>query len=314
MRVAITGATGFVGSRLLERCVANGDLVHALSRKSQADSGCFQSSVRWFEGSLDDVEYLKRFLMDVDVLYHCAAEIRNPKEMEQTNVLGVKNLIEASTGSIGRWVQLSSVGAYGSIDCGVVTEDSPENPSDTYEVSKTIADRLVRSAAISNEFEYVLLRPSNIYGQGMTNQSIFQLIGMIDRGMFAFIGPKGAYANYVHVDDVADALVACGMNPAAVNKTYNLSVGDTMEVFVSSISKGLGRPVPAVRLPKAFVRGAASVLEYLPGFPLTRSRVDALSNRAFYAADQIRRELGFVSSINLKDGMEEMARFWKSRQ
>jgi nucleoside-diphosphate-sugar epimerase len=79
-----------------------------------------------------------------------------------------------------------------------------------------------------------ILRPSNVFGPGMLNQSILQMIQTIERGIFFFIGRRGASANYVHVSNVVDALILCGRS-AADGRTYNISDWCTMEDFVGAI-------------------------------------------------------------------------------
>lgn len=313
MIVGITGATGFIGKKLAQQCISAGHTVRVLSRKELAQ-GILPDAVRWYRGGLDDEELLKPFAKNVDVMYHCAAEIIDPSRMMHTNRDGTRKLIQASRGEIGRWVQLSSVGVYGPVRDGIVSEGRPEKPSGIYEASKAQADDLVRTASHECAFDTVLLRPSIIYGPEMTNQSVFQLIRMINRGLFFFIGPKGASANYVHVDDVVDALVECGMNPRATNRTFNLSTSDTLEVLVEAVAEALGRPIPALRLPLGITRGMTTTMGWIPGFPLTASRIDALSCRSHYAIDRIQHDLGFFPKVSLRQGMAEMARLWKARQ
>ena len=313
MIISITGATGFVGKKLVQQCVSAGHTVRVLSRREPRQAA-LPESVRWFQGGLDDITQLRRFAENSDILYHCAAEIRNPSGMMRTNRDGTRNLIAVSRGLVDRWVQLSSVGVYGLVRDGGVSEESPEKPTGIYEMSKAQADDLVRAAAEERAFDAVLLRPSIVYSPEMTNRSVFQLIRTIDQGYFFFVGPKGASANYVHVDDVVGALVQCGINPGAANRTYNLSVGDTLEVLVEAIAGALGRPAPALRLPRGITRALAATMGWMPNFPLTVSRVDALSSRSHYPIDRIQRELGFVPRVSLPQGMAEMARFWKARR
>ena len=147
----------------------------------------------------------------------------------------------------------------------------------------------------------------------MSNQSIFQLIAAIDRGRFFFIGPPGASANYISVAGVVEALLLCASRPAALNRTYNLSDWCSMETWVGAICAALGRPAPTLRMPAAPLRMAAGLLQGLPGFPLTRSRVDALTNRSRYANSRIETELGYRHPVTLEQGAREMVKAWKAR-
>lgn len=311
MIISITGGTGFIGRRLVLHHLAHGHTVRVLSRRVRSDAA-LPDSVVWYQGDLLMSDELVSFAENADVLYHCAGEIRDESRMRAVHVNGTSKLVDAATGRIGRWVQLSSVGVYGAVHDGVVSEASPVCPLGSYEVTKTQADALVLEAAEQDAFDAVLLRPSNVYGVGMRNRSLCQLIAMIERGWFFFIGPAGASANYVHVDDVVDALMLCATHPNAVNKVFNLSGWDTMETFVACVAETLGRPAPTLRLPVAPIRMLATALGKLPGFPLTVSRVDALCKRSRYPIDLIEQELGFVIRVSLREGLEELVKKWRT--
>jgi len=311
MIVAITGGTGFIGKKLVLRHLAQGDQVRVLSRQIPGEAG-LPDSVVWCRGDLDASESLASFLEGADVLYHCAGEIRDTTRMEAVHVNGTRKLIGVATGRIGRWVQLSSVGAYGQRREGVITEDTTLMPCGIYEETKVKSDVLVEAAS-SGAFQHVILRPSNVYGADMTNQSLFGLISMIQRGLFFYIGQPGASANYVHVNNVVEGLLRCATMPAAQGNTYNISDHCTMEEFVSIIAGALGKDAPRMRLPEVPVRLLARLGGILPGFPLTDARVDALTNRAIYSNSKIERELDYRHVISMRDGLLELVDSWKRK-
>jgi len=308
MNIAITGGTGFIGRHLLARHVALGDRVRHLTRKKPLES---IPGAEIFIGDLSASETLRGFVQGADVLYHCAAELRDAAAMEKTNVAGTANLLQAATGEIGRWVQLSSTGIYGAVRHGEVREDADIRPGNAYERSKAAADALVLAAA--EKLSCVLLRPSNVYGADMPNQSLFQLIRMIDKGLFFFIGPRGATANYVHVENVVDALLACAHATLPANgRAYIVSDHRPLEAFAGIIAEHLGKPTPRMRLPELPVRALAAACGWLPGVPLKTSRIDALTNRTVYCTDRIEAELGFSNLLSMEAGLAELVRVWKN--
>jgi len=311
LRVAITGGTGFVGKHLIARHVACGDQVHYLTRKKEFGFNCGAIA---YSGSLNSpMTELRRFLQGADVLYHCAAELRDEAEMESTNVVGTANLLAAATGEVGRWVQLSSTGVYGSNRNNDIDEYSELDPVNAYEKSKVDSDMLVCATADEEKLPCVLLRPSNIYGTDMPNQSIFHLISMVDKGLFFFIGKRGALATYVHVENVVDALVLCGTVGLDVNcRAYIVSDHRTLDDFIGIIASALDVRTPQKRLPESLVRAAAALLGSIPKFPLKQSRIDALTNRTVYQTDRIESELGYSINISMEEGIGELARHWKN--
>ena len=121
MLVAITGATGFVGNYLAKRHISNGDSVQILTRRP-SDDPSIPEGVKVFNGDLlkSDETFLASFVDGAEVLYHCAGEIFDLDKMYDLHINGTRNLCKAATRRVGRWVQLSSVGAYGKCQDGVV--------------------------------------------------------------------------------------------------------------------------------------------------------------------------------------------------
>ncbi len=311
MTVSVTGATGFVGSLLVRRLVACGETVRVLTR-SRPRASHLPSNVGDFVGKLSSgADLPAAFLEGSDVLYHLAGEINHPAAMRSVHVEGTRALVKAAKRRVAHWVQLSSVGAYGPVRVGIVNEDWALAPQGEYEVTKTESDRLVQEAADKGALSCTLLRPSIVFGPGMSNRSLYQLISVVARRLFFYIGPPGASANYVYVDNVVDALIACGTLPAAKGRVYNLSDFCTMEQFVGAISASLGKPTPSARLPELPVRLLARVLGMVPSLPLTESRVDALTSRARYPTGRIEKELGYTHRVSVEDGVRRLVEYWR---
>lgn len=311
MIVAITGGTGFIGKHLIARHVARGDQVRYLTRRKAEED--IRGAVGYIGNLSCSMDELKRFVQGADVVYHGAAELRNEPEMHNTNVLGTANLLAAASGGIGRWVQLSSTGVYGSERHRDIDEDAAINPGNAYDKSKAASDSLLCAAAENQKVPCVLLRPSNVYGTDMPNQSLFQLIRMIDRGRLFFIGKQGAAANYIHVENVVDALVLCGTAVLPVNgRAYIVSDHRTLEDFVGIIAASLEKETPEMSLPESLVRTAVALAGSIPKFPLSSSRVDALTNRTVYRTDRIESELGYKNTISMEEGIGELTRYWKN--
>lgn len=313
MIVAVTGGTGFIGKKLVERLIGRGDTVRLLTRKPMraADSSLLeQHQCDLVTASIQD---LSSMLDGVEVLYHCAGQLTKPQDMKALHVDATHKLADAAARQISHWVQLSSVGVYGQVIKGAVTEDAALNPIGEYEITKAESDQIVVDAANQGGFSYSILRPSNVFGAGMSNQSLFSMIAMIERGLFFYIGKPGASANYIHVDNVVEGLVRCGTLQSVKGRTYNLSNHSTMECFVGVIADALGCAAPRLRIPEFIANLAGSTLGRLPGFPLTCSRVAALANRSSYPIARIQQELGYNHVVSMEDGLKELVEAYKSK-
>jgi len=313
MIVAITGGTGFIGKKLVSRLARQGNRVRLLTRNTELTG--IPSPVEVHECNLltAKIGQLSAMLDGVEVLYHCAGQLKDPLAMRALHVDATQKLAEAAFRRVPHWVQLSSVGVYGPVAQGIVTEDSALNPVGQYEITKYESDKIILEAANKGGFSYSVLRPSNVFGAEMTNQSLFNMIAMIDRGLFFYIGKPGASANYIHVDNVVDGLVRCGTMLQAKGRTYNLSDHCTMEHFVETIASALDRPSPRLRFPKLVAQFAGVTLGNIPGFPLTQSRVNALDNRSTYQISRIQMELGYRHAISMDDGLHELVAAYRQR-
>ena len=301
MEVAITGGSGFIGKLLVDRHIQQGDNVRLLSRKPPSKN----IKAQYFLGDLSSSSTnLFDFVNGVDVLYHCAGEINIESLMEGLHINGTQRLIDVAKGKIGRWVQLSSVGVYGVCRSGMITEHSKEKPVGVYERTKAESDNIVKNSGIP----YVILRPSNVFGNDMPNQSLRGLLRAVRKGLFFFIGKQDkSLVSYVHVMDVVEALKCCGSNDSALEGVFNLSQSSTVENMIISFTPEMNSSKKILRFPEAVIRLIVSVFGWAPKFPLTLSRVDALTGRCIYSSSKVQKVLGFKYSMSLKEGFELFA-------
>jgi nucleoside-diphosphate-sugar epimerase len=308
VKIAVTGANGFIGRRLTEQLVGSGHEVRILSRR-----GADLKGVDVHVGTLgsDPARAFFPFLEGADVLIHCAGVVDDVRRMEPVHVLGTRDLLAAAEGRVSRWVQLSSVGAYGRVRAGVVLEDHPQRPSGPYEETKARADALVLAASDAGVISAAVLRPSIVIGPEMPNDSVRGMAAAIRHRQFFFIGRPGASANYVHVEDVARALAFLATDKRRPSGVFNLSGWSTIEAFAAALARAGGSVEPKLRLPELPVRLAVRLAGWIPHFPLTGSRIDALTNRARYPAARL-EEIGFEPRYSADQAAAETAAAWRA--
>jgi nucleoside-diphosphate-sugar epimerase len=263
---------------------------------------------------------LDKFLVGCDVVFHCAGEIHDVENMHLLHIDGSQRLLQAvlktstQTRQKIHWVQLSSVGAYGP-PCNLTTsdrmvnEDTPLRPVGEYEITKTRADELVMLASHgSSKLTYSIVRPSNVFGASMTNNSLRELIKMVKSGLFFYVGKPGAIATYVHVEDVVSALIKSSFEPMAKGRIYNLSNDCLLDELIKHIASLLGVRPPWMRIPEMPIRAMVEFFDGWMNIPLTQSRIDALVKRTRYPTDRIVSELAFSFSKPMPESISDLVR------
>lgn len=310
MKICITGASGFIGKLLCVELLSQGHSISILTRKSVPAS----SAVKVVVGDLvSDGFHLSTFLDDVDVVCHCAGEIKDENLMYDVHVGGTRRLLQEVSLSIRRhrkavhWVQLSSVGAYGvtgpsSHGSRAVDERSPERPVGVYEVTKTKSDRLVIDfARFEPLFSFTILRPTAVIGSNMPNKSFHAMARMIQRGFFFWIGRRNAIANYVHIEDVVRAMVVCVNDERARGRIFIISNDCPLRLVIEALALSMNVPRPKLVLPEGPLRLAVKTIGHWIKIPLTVARIDALTRQTQFSSALVTEVLGFSPTASIPE-------------
>ena len=197
----VTGASGIVGSRIVGCLLSQGRRVRVLSRKPYPVC----SGVELFTGDINDESVLKHFMENAQILFHCAAELKDQSKMWLTNVTGTERIIkQAENSGVKVLCYLSSVGVVGKTKFKRVDELTPCDPQNEYEKSKWEAEKQVARGI--KGCKVVILRPTNVVDEKFLGilalpkrSSLMDLCKVIIKG--------GEAAHIVHAEDVAWAAI-----------------------------------------------------------------------------------------------------------
>jgi len=303
MVICITGATGFIGKRLVSRLLAAGNEVRYLTRNNKQPL----SGARAFLADVNDsINKLTPFFKNVDVVYHCAGEVENESLMYQTHVDGTHNLLAALknanelTSNPVHWIQLSSCGAYGQAANAVgeerhVDEAAPDSPVGVYETSKAESDALIVEASTQYDwFKYTIFRPSIVFGVGMRSTAIARLTSLIKKNMFFYIGHKEAVANYVHVDDVVNAMVLSLNQSSALNETFIVANDCKLSEIVNAISGAFSVAEPRWTINEFLLRVLLNTVNCIVKIPINSSHIDVMVRKTHYSNAKLRKYLDWA--------------------
>ena len=319
MKIAITGANGYIGRHLVPALERRGHSVATLVRSSETESK--HESVKTIKGDLSNIDALSDLVLECSVVCNLAGEYICKDKMIETNVHGMQNLFNiAKKSSIKRFVHLSSVGVYGRPRSGVYEEDSEMKAINKYEESKIIADEWLMSAD-SLGMEKIILRPSNIFGPDMKNDSLRELVASIEKRNFLFVGKKSSMANYIYIENLVNSIMAVieDYRTRPILQIYNLNNHTTMEVLVQSVTNALDISYPRIRLPYWFVFILAAFFDafssiFGTALPLTRNRLAALTSRVIFSSRRFGAEYSLEGEISVEEGIKICTNRWVRRK
>lgn len=324
-RLLVTGATGFIGSRLAlfanhagMDVVATGRVANETERTRSNDLRA--AGVQIVSGDLLDRDFVRSVLKDRTTIIHLAAaqhEAHMPDSyFRVTNVDATRLLLEESRkAGIRRFVYGSTIGVYGSQD-GPLDETSPTRPDNIYSVTKLEAEQTVK--AFARELETCIVRISETYGPG--DLRLLKLFQAIDRGRFALIGDGDNRRQLIHVADLVRGLLIAGQHPASVGETFVFAGREVLTTrdMIDTIAQAIGREPPRLRLPLWPFAVAAVVLETTlrplriqP--PLHRRRLDFFRKSFTFSTAKAQTLIGFRAETEFRAGAADAASWYRSR-
>ena len=240
--LAITGATGFVGSALLVAALAEGHQVRALARREQAP----RAGVEWVRGDLGDTGALAALVAGADAVVHVAGltNTPDPAQFEIANVTGTAHVIAAmAEAGVRRLVLVSSLAAR-------------EPKLSAYGASKARAETLVEASGL----DWTIVRPPGVYGPRDVDY-----LEMFRTAKWGFVPlPPGGASSIIHADDLARLLVTLAASNAAPTRKKIYEPDDGREggwshkELAAAIGRAMGRRVIAPHLPRPVLEAAAA--------------------------------------------------------
>ncbi len=319
-RMLVTGATGLVGSHVVERACREGWQVRALVRTAKAAQPLQACGAELAIGDLADSASLKSAVSDISLVVHCAAKVGDwgpVDDYRNVNVRGLQVLLEAAeaTGRLQKFVHLSSLGVYEARDHYGTDETTSPNRSgiDGYTLTKVESEDLVLEHVAKHQLPAVVLRPGFIYGP--RDRTILpRLMERLKSSQFAYLGSPDKVMNNTFVGNLVDAIFLAIERDDVLGEVFNITDGRlvTKREFVETIARDAGYPLPSKVVPLGVAKSLARVLEWLyrtlgkPEAPLLSSaRIKFLGLNLDYCIDKARRQLGYAPQTDFADAMRQ---------
>jgi nucleoside-diphosphate-sugar epimerase len=316
VRIFVTGANGFIGSHFMDHAAAAGHFVIGLQRANGHTPGRAAVDVR--TGDVRDPTSFASALEGVDCVCHFAAAFKEAGEDEshfhRVNVEGTAKLMAAAHAhGVKRFVLCSTAGIYGSRVEGVIDESRPPRPWNAYERSKVAAEDEVRRLAAVYGMEYVILRPTAVYGP--RDVRLLKLFRSTAKGRFPLFGPGLGRRHMVYVTDLAEAFLRACTLPEAANQEMIVAGPEAVPLreMLQTLATLSNRPRCGPHLPLKPMLGLAAVTEDVCRWlkinpPLYRRRMDFYTNDAAFDCSRARSVLGWTPKVGLKEGLASTLR------
>lgn len=292
MTALVTGATGFIGGRLL----------HAGDRALVRRPAGFDDEVI---GDLRDLDTLSRACEGVQTVFHCAGLANalgsDAKAQWQVNVEGTRHLLTAAgQAGVKCFVFFSSVKAMAEPGEECVDEDWPGEPPTAYGQAKRAAEKAVLEAGAKYGMRVVNLRLAMVYGRG-SRGNVWQMARAIRKGWFPRLPDNGNRRSIVHVQDVVDVARLVAARPEADGRTY--IIADRRPYSTHEIENAMRSILRAPAVWGVSTRTLRAAGRVLPGLA---EIIERLMGSACYTPERIERELGWRARVGLEMGLWEM--------
>jgi nucleoside-diphosphate-sugar epimerase len=317
--VFVTGGSGFIGSRLIERLAAEGLAVRALARSDGSAAKVEALGAEAVRGELGDRASMAAGAAGCDLAFHLAAHLGEwgPwEDFERGNVEGTRNVIAACReAGVRRLVHCGTEAALMAGEPLVhVDETAPLRPDSRapYAATKARAEQAVRDAD-GEGLETVVLRPRFVWGKGDTTLLPI-MVEMAKAGRFAWIDGGHHKTSTTHVDNVIEGLML-GAGRGQPGEAYFVTDGEPVvfREFVTQLLATQGVSAPSRSIPSRVAGPVARAGEILwGGFgmasppPLTRLAFWVSSQECTIRIDKARKELGYAPVRTIEEGLADL--------
>lgn len=323
MVIAITGGTGFIGSRMALNFLERGHqvrIIGLINNPAEQDNAAKleKAGAELCLVSVTDRENLGPALTGVDFVFHLAAAQHEANAPDQlfydVNVTGTENMLSAAVAAgVRRFVHGSTIGIYGDGGRQVLDERSRPNPANIYGVTKLKGEEMV--AAYAAQIPTVIVRISETYGPG--DRRLLKLFRGTRKNRFFMIGRGDNLHHLVYIDDLIEGFWLAATVEEAVGETFILTGKEpvTTNEMVRQIAAAVGSPFPRLRLPLTPFLWLAAVLEWTlrplgiqP--PLHRRRMDFFRKSFAFSIDHAATVLGYEPATSFAAGARQTAAWY----
>jgi len=317
-KIFVTGATGFIGTKLVNELVHQGHTVHALTRATSNRDGLDHGRIKLVQGDIMNLELLIAGMKGCTHVFHLAAYAKNwardPKIYYDQNVIGMRNVFEAAKQlGIQRVVWTSTIVTFGPTAPGIVGDETMPRITQKYyteyEETKAMAEKEAIKFA-TDGFPVVIVNPTRVYGPGKLTEgnSVSLMIDQYDRGLVPILLNQGVnIGNYALVDDLVKGHIFA-MEKGRIGERYIIGGENaSLKHFFEMVDKVSGKKHFQMNLPPKAALAYGGIQKFAADkfgiYPqITTGWVETFLQDWAYSCAKAEHELGYTFTP-LKEGI-----------
>ena len=318
MKIAVTGASGFIGVALTNKLYEKGYDVRGIVRANERTLNRNSRLEIFAVGEINSDTNWGDALKGIDVVIHLAsrahklidASVNLLAEYRIVNADGTQRLAEMSAGAgVKRLIFISTVKVNGEkTGKHQFTERDTPSPHDDYSTSKWEAEQALHNISDATGLEIVILRSPLVYGQGV-KANFLRLLDMVNRNIPLPLSMVSNKRSMIYIGNLVDAIIRCIEHPDAVNKTFLVSDGQDVSTpeLIRMIAGAMGKKAKLFPCP-------LSLLKMIGKVAGKSDEIERLTGSLQIDTAKIRRELSWTPPFTMEQGLRKTADWFMSNE
>ncbi|HVQ01482.1 MAG TPA: NAD(P)-dependent oxidoreductase [Candidatus Thermoplasmatota archaeon] len=309
MRCLVTGASGFIGGTLVQRLATEGHQVRGVIHHTQPSFS--HANLEYVTGDIADPEFLESIMDHVEVVFHCAAMVKDygpKKEFHRINVEATQHLATlCQIHGVRRFIFLSHI-----------HYESQQRIAE-YQKTKALAEHYLLKKYAEEQFPVVIIRPGNVYGPGATTW-VLRLLRAIQNNRIALVDHGKGIFLHTYIDNLLDAIMIAVDKPGVLGKTIDITDGDntvTWGDYINALAKMAHKPPIQKNLSKSTALVISKMMMAL--YTLFRVEpwvtpyaVEIFTNHHTVSIEAAKDLLGYTPKISLSEGLRHVEHWLKT--